>query len=294
MKKPLILTTLWLLCLSLSLPTYAYTDAEVEAKATEIKWLVKLIFAKPKDKEKYQYVFKDIFAGCAKTCKNELSKLASAKIIETYDEDFLWVEKEDTNKVTYKLDSVIDWDTIKIIDEKWATHSVRMIGLDSPESYATRYGYTECFWKEASNHLKSLLKNDKEIELYVELEFDPTQWETDKYDRLLAYVFYNWVNINQKMIADWYWWEYTYNLPYKYQTEFKNAQKTAETNNLGLWAENACNWERIATEEIDTTSTTKPSNVCLNHEWITWPRWGCYYIDEAWGKVYWDHACCWN
>jgi micrococcal nuclease len=43
------------------------------------------------------------------------------------------------------------------------------------------------------------------------------------------------------MIADGYGWEYTYNLPYKYQTEFKEAMKSAEKNNLGLWNENACN-----------------------------------------------------
>ena len=122
MKKPLILSLLWVLSLLVTLPSYAaYTDTQVESKATEIKWLVKLIFAKPKVKEKYQYIFKDIFAGCAKTCKNELSKLASAKIIETYDEDFLDWKKENTNTETYKLDSVIDWDTIKIIDQKWVT-----------------------------------------------------------------------------------------------------------------------------------------------------------------------------
>lgn len=285
MKKPLFLTILWLLCLSLSLPTYAYSDAKVDAKVTEIKWLVNQILSTPWYKDKYVKVFKEIFEGCVKTCKNELSKLASYKVLETYDEDFLNIGRN-----VLKLDSVIDWDTIKIINENWELKSIRMIGLDSPESYATRYGYTECFWKEASNHLKILLKNATEIQL----EFDPTQWTTDKYWRLLGYVFYNWVNINQKMIADGYWWEYTYNLPYKYQTEFKEAMDYAEKNNLWLWAENACNWERIATEEIDTTSTTKPSNVCLNHTWITWSKWWCYYIDEAWGKVYWDHACCVN
>jgi endonuclease YncB( thermonuclease family) len=43
------------------------------------------------------------------------------------------------------------------------------------------------------------------------------------------------------MIADGYGWEYTYNFPYKYQTEFKEAMKSAEKNYLGLWNENACN-----------------------------------------------------
>ena len=53
MKKYLILSTLWLLCLFFSLPSYAYTDAEVDAKVEEIKWITKMIFSNPKDKEKY-------------------------------------------------------------------------------------------------------------------------------------------------------------------------------------------------------------------------------------------------
>ena len=260
MKRILILATLSLLSLSLSLPTYAYTDAEVDAKVEEIKWITRMIFSNPKDKEKYAIPFKQMFENCSKNCKNELSKLATAKIILTYDVDFLDEKGDDGITEKYKIDYVIDWDTIKIIDEKWASHSVRMIGLDSPESYATRFWYTECFWKEAGEHLNELLNDVNE----VELEFDITQWESDKYDRLLAYVFVNWVNINQKMIADWYWWEYTYNLPYKYQIQFKDAQKMAEQNNLWLWNEKACNWERSSEEDIDPASTII-SNVCLNH-----------------------------
>jgi micrococcal nuclease len=50
----------------------------------------------------------------------------------------------------------------------------------------------------------------------------------------LAYVIVNGNNINKQMIEDGYGWEYTYNLPYKYQSEFKEAQKTAELKNNGL------------------------------------------------------------
>lgn len=47
-------------------------------------------------------------------------------------------------------------------------------------------------------------------------------------------------NINKLMISEGYAHEYTYNIPYKYQSEFKQAQKEAEENNRGLWADNAC------------------------------------------------------
>ena len=114
-----------------------------------------------------------------------------------------------------------------------------MIWVDAPESYDTRYGYTECFWTESSKYLKNLLSNKK-----IWLEYDNTQWRYDKYDRVLAYVFLNWENINKKIISDWYAREYTYNLPYKYQKEFKEAQSNASKSNKWLWNKNTCNWER--------------------------------------------------
>lgn len=42
------------------------------------------------------------------------------------------------------------------------------------------------------------------------------------------------------MIEDGYAHEYTYNLPYKYQIEFKDAEKSAREAERGLWAPDAC------------------------------------------------------
>lgn len=140
---------------------------------------------------------------------------------------------------TYTFLKVIDWDTLKVKNNNEEIN-IRMIGLDAPEKSTTRYWYTECFWNEATNHLNEILSWITTIQV----EQDPTQWETDKYWRLLWYVFFSWNNINQKMIEDGYWFEYTYNLPYKYQKEFKKAEKSARLNKLWLWNKNTCNWER--------------------------------------------------
>jgi len=140
---------------------------------------------------------------------------------------------------TYTFLKVIDWDTLKVKNNNKEIN-IRMIGLDAPEKSTTRYWYTECFWNEATNHLNEILSWITTIQV----EQDPTQWETDKYWRLLWYVFFSWNNINQKMIEDGYWFEYTYNLPYKYQKEFKKAEKSARLNKLWLWDKNTCNWER--------------------------------------------------
>ena len=140
---------------------------------------------------------------------------------------------------TYTFLKVIDWDTLKVKNNNEEIN-IRMIGLDAPEKSTTRYWYTECFWNEATSHINEILSWITAIQV----EQDPTQWETDKYWRLLWYVFLSWNNINQKMIEDWYWFEYTYNLPYKYQKEFKKAEKRARINKLWLWNKDTCNWEK--------------------------------------------------
>ena len=46
---------------------------------------------------------------------------------------------------------------------------------------------------------------------------------------------------NQWMIENGYGHEYTYNIPYKFQAEFQEAERQAQAKSLGLWAEDACN-----------------------------------------------------
>lgn len=139
-----------------------------------------------------------------------------------------------------ELIKVIDWDTVKIKTRENKEENIRMIGLDAPEKSTTRYWYSECFWKEAAKHLTELLSWIK----ILEVEHDSTQASTDKYWRILWYLILSWTNLNKQMIKDWYWFEYTYNLPYKYQKEFKKAENYARSNNLWLRNANTCNWER--------------------------------------------------
>lgn len=129
---------------------------------------------------------------------------------------------------------VIDGDTLWVlVNEK--TEKVRLIGVDTPETVDPRKP-VQCFGKEASDFTKALLLNKQII-----LEADLSQGDRDKYGRLLRYVFLNdGTLVNQKIIADGYGHEYTYRIPYKYQTEFKTAEQFARTREQGLWAPNAC------------------------------------------------------
>lgn len=135
----------------------------------------------------------------------------------------------------YNVLKVIDGDTINVsINGK--SETLRLIGIDTPETVDPRKP-VQCFGREASNKAKEILSGKK-----VFLESDPTQGERDKYNRLLRYVFLeDGTFYNKFMISDGFAHEYTYNLPYKYQKEFKKAQTEAMNNKKGLWADNACN-----------------------------------------------------
>ena len=135
----------------------------------------------------------------------------------------------------YPVVSVVDGDTLKV-SINGATETIRLIGINTPETVDPRKS-VECFGKEASNKAKSVLTGKN-----VLIETDASQGERDKYDRLLAYVFLeNGTNFNKMMISEGYAYEYTYNTPYKYQSEFKAAEVAARNNKLGLWADGACN-----------------------------------------------------
>lgn len=154
----------------------------------------------------------------------------------------------------YKVVNVVDGDTIDVLigDE---TERIRLIGLDTPETVDPRKE-VECFGIEASNKAKETLLNKT-----ISLESDDSQGDKDNYSRLLRYVFLeNGTNFNKQMIEEGYGHEYTYNLPYKYQQEFKDAEKQATTNKKGLWADNVCKPKPVETAPVVKTTTQTPTN----------------------------------
>ena len=111
----------------------------------------------------------------------------------------------------YTVLKVVDGDTIHV-SANGQKLKIRMIGLDTPETVDPRKP-VQCFGREASARAKTILGGQQ-----VYLETDPSQDTIDKYGRTLAYV---WIAsgrlFNLDMIADGYAFEYTYDLPYRYQ-----------------------------------------------------------------------------
>lgn len=134
----------------------------------------------------------------------------------------------------YKVIKVVDGDTLTIDINNQAI-VVRLIGVNTPETVDPRK-LVECFGVEASQKAHELLDGRR-----VYIEKDSSQGEYDKYNRTLVYVFLeDGTHFNKRMIEDGYAHEYTYNLPYKYQIEFKNGEKRARETERGLWALDAC------------------------------------------------------
>jgi micrococcal nuclease len=182
-----------------------------------------------------------------------------------------------SNTSFYSVTQVVDGDTIKVsIDGKEET--LRLIGLDTPETVDPRKP-VQCFGKEASNKAKELLSGKK-----VKIEIDSTQGDRDKYGRLLTYVYReDGLFYNKHMIEQGYAHEYTYGTPYKYQSEFKTAQKNAQSSQLGLWSPNTCNGDTTSSA-TPTTQTTSTAN--------TQSSGGLYYTSSHYSsKYYYPESC---
>jgi micrococcal nuclease len=129
---------------------------------------------------------------------------------------------------------VTDGDTIHVLLNNKDT-TIRIIGIDTPETVDPRKP-VQCYGKAASDRAKELLTGKT-----VVLVPDPTQDDKDKYGRLLRYVFINGSDdYGLGAIEEGYAHEYTYDVPYKYQTKYKKAEKAAMNAKVGLWADNAC------------------------------------------------------
>ena len=162
---------------------------------------------------------------------------------------------EEKKQQLYIVSSVVDGDTIKI-NNNGTIETLRLIGMDTPETVDPRKT-VQCFGLEASNKAKELLSGKK-----VYLEKDPTQGELDKYGRILVYVYReDGLFYNEYMIKQGYAHEYTYNIPYKYQTGFKTAQSYAQTNHLGLWSPNTCNGNTTSSAIISQTAAETSTGI---------------------------------
>lgn len=121
----------------------------------------------------------------------------------------------------------IDGDTIEVAIDGQA-YTLRYIGIDTPETVHPSQP-VECFGQEASAFNKNLVQGKQ-----VELEKDVS--ETDRFGRLLRYVYIDGQMVNETLVREGYAVSSTFPPDVKYQDRFLQAQTEARDANRGLWA----------------------------------------------------------
>jgi micrococcal nuclease len=114
-----------------------------------------------------------------------------------------------------------------------ASADVRLIGIDTPESVKPG-SPVECFGKEASAAATALL-SDETVRLVKDVE------ESDRYDRLLRYVYLGDEMANARLVTNGYATAYTYPPNVRHSDLFVELQREARENDRGLWSPSTCN-----------------------------------------------------
>jgi micrococcal nuclease len=121
---------------------------------------------------------------------------------------------------------VVDGDTIEVeIDGN--EYTVRYIGIDTPETVHPSRG-VEPFGPEASARNKQLVEGKT-----VRLEKDVS--ETDRFGRLLRYVYVDGVMVNATLVAEGLAQVSTFPPDVKYTDMFLELQEQAREDGIGMW-----------------------------------------------------------
>lgn len=134
-----------------------------------------------------------------------------------------------SNQKKFLVSKVTDGDTIELSNGQ----KVRFVGIDTPETVDPRRP-VGCFGKQASLENKKLLEGKEVI-----LEKDVS--ETDKYNRLLRYVYLplpdgSLLFVNDYLVRAGFAKVYTYPPDVKFNAQFLQAEREARSENRGLWA----------------------------------------------------------
>ncbi|AJD91119.1 thermonuclease [Jeotgalibacillus malaysiensis] len=143
--------------------------------------------------------------------------------------------------VTY----VVDGDTLDVKLEDGTVERIRLLLIDTPETKHPTIG-VEPYGPEASA-FTSQLEGER-----VELELDAA--ERDRYGRLLAYVWHDGEMFNEKLLAEGLARVAVYPPNTKYVDEFREIEKKAKNQEIGIWSE-----ENYQAEEVNN----EPSEDCM-------------------------------
>ena len=170
-----------------------------------------------------------------------------------------------------RITSVVDGDTIKVRLTSGGFETVRLIGIDTPETKNPEVP-VECGGPEATSNMLSLSftapedgDGDGLLDLEggdgrrVTLRTDPTQDTRDRYGRLLAYVSTLGGNLLQtaQLAAGWAETDVFDGEPFDRVARFRKAQRSARVASRGVWADCGGNFDRPADDATATASAVR-------------------------------------
>jgi endonuclease YncB( thermonuclease family) len=120
-----------------------------------------------------------------------------------------------------KVIGVADGDTITVLQGK-KQYKIRLYGIDCPEK-AQAYG-------QKAKELVSRLTFGKTVEL--------TTYDVDKYQRIVAVVKANGVNVNEELIKNGLAWRYTKYCKASFCDDWIAKEYEARNSHIGLWRDN--------------------------------------------------------
>lgn len=158
-------------------------------------------------------------ASASPSNKIVISSLPPVSVSATGSSEILGVNNRERATVA----RVVDGDTIKLSDGR----TVRYIGIDTPETVKPQAS-VGCFGKEASD-ANNLLVTGKEIEIEKDVS------DTDRYGRLLRYVYVDGVFVNLYLVEHGFAYAAKFPPDIKHAELFKATQLKAENSGVGLW-----------------------------------------------------------
>lgn len=175
---------------------------------------------------------------------------------------------------TVTVTRVIDGDTMEVEFADGQIDTVRLIGVDTPETMLSRVDPPEYegvpdttagrdwlynWGQRASDYATDRLEG-QQVTLYTDPEGDQRGY----YGRLLAYIYLDGENFNYQLLTEGY--ARLYDSSFTLREQFEQAEQRAQANNIGLWGFDGSgsiddSTDDIATEPGTTATQTSSTSV---------------------------------
>ena len=143
-----------------------------------------------------------------------------------------------------RITSVVDGDTVKVRFADGAKATLRLIGIDTPETKKPGTP-VQCGGRAATARMEKLaMRNGRGRS--VTITTDPTQDLSDRYGRLLAYVGASGTDFGRTMVSSGWATTYVYKVRFQRVSAYRSAERSARWARRGVHRRCAGNFHRTA------------------------------------------------